>query len=350
MAVTATTLLSGTYDGTDASSYTTASVTPTGARLQLLTVLAAPSGGGTSNIPTASGNGLTWVRVAGNNFGAANHRLTVFRALGNSPTSGAITIDFGGQTQTYCAFTLTEFANVIQTGTNGSGAIIQAVATNSVGTVTTLTATLAAFSDVDNATFGALGLAGNRTVTEGSGFTQLGEIAGSAPAATVATEWKNSNDTTVDWSWTTAIGASAVGIEIGEGPPVWVQTGSVAGDGQVAATGKRTRLGSGTVVGDGQIAATGLRTRFGSATIVGDGQLVITGVRTRFGSGTIVGDGQIVGTGLPTRFAAATIVGTGTINATGEGPTPPPTPTVQTVLTGVGSHRLWQRSRSITLS
>jgi hypothetical protein len=311
MAVTQSTLLTGTYNGTDATSYTTASVTPTAARLQLLTVMSAVSTG-TPNIPTVTGCGLTWVRIGGFNF-SATHRITVFRALGLTPTAGTLTIDFasGGvsQTQTYGAWGLTEFANVDQSGTNGSGAIVQTVSANSGAVVTTLTVTLAAFSNVNNATFGALGVGANRTITEGAGFTQLSEIAGSSPGATLATEWKNSNDTSVDWSWTTGSGASGVGVEIKEGPPAWVGGGAVAADIAVSGTGRRTRFGSAAVAVDVAVSGTGRRTRFGSAAVAGAVAVAGSGVRKTFGSGAITANVAVSGTG------ARTAVGSGAVSA-----------------------------------
>ena len=83
-----------------------------------------------------------------------------------------------------------------------------------------------------------------------------------------------------------------------------------------------------------------------SAAIAGVGTIAGTGTRTAIRSATISGTGTIVAAAFKTVDRTATIIGTGTINATGEGLTPPRI----SALTGVGSHRLWQRSRSITLS
>jgi hypothetical protein len=106
---------------TDATSIDTASVTPTGNAL-ILAVIASDFGG-RGNVPTASGNGLTWEIVRTVAYGA-NGTLTLFRAMGVSPSSGAITFDFDGQSQTDFAWSVAEYTGVI-TGNNGADAIRQ---------------------------------------------------------------------------------------------------------------------------------------------------------------------------------------------------------------------------------
>lgn len=150
-----------------------------------------------------------------------------------------------------------------------------------------------------------------------------------------------------------------------------VSQGSIAGDGAISSTGARTALGQAAIAGNGAISGTGassgaktgsaaidgtgtissvgVRTTFGQAAISGNGLFSATGQLTRFGSGTIDGGGLFSATGNKTAFSTAAIVGDGTITASGEVPAPP-IPTVTTAMLTVGSHRLWQKSRSLTLS
>jgi len=102
------------------TTFTTASVTPGANKLQLLYVWSQAAVA--PNAPTVTGNGLTWVQVATIVFGTTR-RLTLFRALGASPSAGTISIAFAGQSQTAGLWRLTEFAGVDTSGTNGSGAI-----------------------------------------------------------------------------------------------------------------------------------------------------------------------------------------------------------------------------------
>lgn len=219
MAVTQTNKLFAA-SATDATSYNTASVTPTANRLYLLAVWSRTGITADPNAPTVTGAGLTWVQVATvvyDNTSSSRRRLTVFRAMG-AGSAGALTIDFGGQTQTSATWDLTEFDGVDTSGTNGSGAVVQS-ATNFDGgtTATSITATLSAFGSVNNATYGAggSGQTGN-TAAVGSGFTQISNGSPDGEAGQLCiTEFKNSNDTTVDASFTpTGSEIGIIGVEI----------------------------------------------------------------------------------------------------------------------------------------
>jgi hypothetical protein len=133
--------------------------------------------------------------------------------MGASPSTGAVTFDFAGQTQQIGGWSIAEFAGVATSGTNGSGAVRQAV-TNQANTVDNLTVTLSAFGDPSNATYGAFAQTNLTAFAVGTGFTQIHEEnAGTKPM--LKTEWKNSNDTTVDASTTGTNGDwGGIGIEI----------------------------------------------------------------------------------------------------------------------------------------
>lgn len=215
---TPTTLTNGQdIDGTSAAA--TASVSPTGNRLELLTVTSRTGISTEPNEPTITGNGLTWVKVDGvywDTTSGSRKKTTVFRAMGASPSAGTIAIDFGGQAQTDVIWSLVEFDGVDTSGTNGSGAIVQ-TATNSDGsaTVSTITATLAAFSSVNNATFGAFGYSSaSNNMTVGSGFTESSDDWTTGNQTENFTEYKLSNDTTVDASGGANGEIGAIAIEI----------------------------------------------------------------------------------------------------------------------------------------
>ena len=92
--------LTSACSGTDATEYTTASITPTANRLIIVNVEG--SDGSLGEVPTLSGNSLTYAQIATVNFrceGGDNRcSQTKFRAMGASPTSEAITITFAGTT------------------------------------------------------------------------------------------------------------------------------------------------------------------------------------------------------------------------------------------------------------
>lgn len=203
----------GTLGGT---STTTASISPQANALILLSVTTRTAAGD-PNIPTVTGNGLTWVVATSTNYdnSGSQKRITTFRAMGNNPTTGVATIDFAGQTQSDIHYAVDQFRGIDTSGSNGSGAIVQ-VSTNRAlgGANTTITATLNAFANANNATFGAIAFGnGTGSGTVGGGFTQLSNKA-SGGNLLMMTEYTTANDTTVDGSTSAAGEAGATAAEL----------------------------------------------------------------------------------------------------------------------------------------
>jgi len=222
MAVSATNKISA-GSATDATSYATASITPTSNALILASFATRTGITANPTQPTLTGCGLTWVvvdSVVYDNTSSSRRRLTVFRAMGSSPSSGALTFDEAGQTQTGAVWSVDEFTGVDTSGTNGSGAVVQfaqnSILDNSGTPASSLTVTLGAFGSADNATFGVLAdeFAGSETV--GSGFTQLGFTDNSPDTdLRLLSEWNSANDTSVDFSFSGPnVGFGAIAIEI----------------------------------------------------------------------------------------------------------------------------------------
>jgi len=138
MAFKVTNLTAGT-DTTDDSDSITASITPSANKLILLTV-SSRADAVQPTISSISGNGLTWVEIGHSDYDASGSRRSIFlyRAMGASPSSGAVTITWGG-TQTAKAWVIDEISGVDTSGTNGSGAIVQFKASNATGTSLTIT-------------------------------------------------------------------------------------------------------------------------------------------------------------------------------------------------------------------
>lgn len=209
MAVTALHLTTSNEED-NLTSYPTASISPSGNKL-ILAVVGSSVSSGTPNTPTLTGNGLTWVEVA--SIATTVTRITVFRAMGASPSAGAVTIDFAAQTQSRCFWSISEFDGVDTGGANGENAVVQS-ATGNATSGTSLVVTLAAFGSATNAAFGGLFKQTVEAITEGSGFTELAESQGTG--LVIQSEWKDSEDTSVDWSWATAatrVGGIAVEIK-----------------------------------------------------------------------------------------------------------------------------------------
>lgn len=202
-------------NGSSLTSYSTASGSGTANALQLLLV-GSQTAAATTNIPTITGAGLTWVQVATSIDSGNMRRATLFRAMG-TPSAGALTIDFAGQSQTRCGWSWSEATGVDTSGTNGSGAIVQsATAENNGGSSSGITVNLGAFSSANNATYGCIrfGTTTAGTVTPGSGFFEIGE-APSGSFISYQSQYNLSNDTTCDWTWTSeATFTEAIAAEI----------------------------------------------------------------------------------------------------------------------------------------
>lgn len=199
--------------GTAASSFTTASITPVANRLQLLAVTSSKAT--TADIPTVTGCGLTWVEIDHKVYAtgsAVSGAVTVFRALGAAPTTGSLTIDFGGSTQISCIWSLQEFSGAKLSGTNGSGAIVQFV--DGAGTGTGVTLTLPSFGTNDNVAYGAFVHKANEGTTPGStgGFSEIHDVQDGL-AIGLETEYQNGIGT-IDPSWTTSSAYAGIAIEV----------------------------------------------------------------------------------------------------------------------------------------
>lgn len=271
--VTATTLTSGS-DGTTVSLATTASVTPSANKLQLLHVHAHPAGG--PGYATVTGCGLTWVSVDQHNYdGGGGDTQMLYRALGGSPSTGALTIDFGtGNDQLEICWSLAEFGNVDTSGSDGAGAVVQAV--KATGTSTTPSATLAAFGSTDNATYAA--------VSTGSGGypliaglpNELHNFQGPTVGLLTLSEWKGYNDTTADASCVSTVwGVIAVEIKGASS----LTTAAFSGSGTATVTG----TGASLVKASGSITSTATAT--GSARTTNAAAGSITSTATATGSG-----------------------------------------------------------------
>lgn len=191
--------LAASFDTTDLSSYTTASISPTANKLLLMSVVQYQSSG-TAATPTVTGAGLTWTVVT--TAVRLNRRCTVFRATGASPSTGALTIDFAGNTQSNCGWSVNEATNAVITGTNASDAVVQTKILESAGPGTPVVTTFdAALEHSTNHMYISVCHASNNTITADATFTQLSQAnMGAVGAVSQCTQYaanKTSNSTAI---------------------------------------------------------------------------------------------------------------------------------------------------------
>lgn len=201
--------IAATTPGVD-NFYTTASITPTANTLVLAVVHMAAA---TAPAPmvTLTGAGLTWVEHVAIGWWVGHaRRITVFRAVGTNPTSGAITITSDrSATGMHCL--ICEIPGVDISGSNGENAIIQAVAD------TGSSRTMAAFQDpVNNLAFGTFGSVTNGAAVPGDGFTTIGLRNNGSPNRNTITEYAHGEKLIIN---ATNLNTSAgIGLEIKSAP------------------------------------------------------------------------------------------------------------------------------------
>jgi hypothetical protein len=197
-------------DSTDATVYTTASVTLRAGVLYLISVMnSAANAAVISSIDSATGGYPTFTSRSTVQFNGTGNRVSIWSAVPTQDWTGTLRINYGA-TQTAAGWGLTAHYHV-DTATN-DGIVQNATGT---GSSTTPLATLAAFGSANNATFGAFGNGGGSALTASTGYIELADTSPATPAGTLAAAFRPDNDTTVDGTWgaSTPWGACAVEIK-----------------------------------------------------------------------------------------------------------------------------------------
>lgn len=212
MAVTSFHLTTAT-DTTNASPWTTASITPTANRLVLAWVNVVGTATAAST-PTLSGNGLTWVLIATTGTNVV-HEGALFRAMGASPTAGSVTITSTITSPTRCNWSIAEFDGVDTSGTNGSGAIVQSITAKPTA-VTAVSTAFSAGITAGNGTYGGVDINVAEAFTAGTGWTALGQATVSTPVGAIVGMAGTSGVgvSPIAASWTTSTNAWVAGVEI----------------------------------------------------------------------------------------------------------------------------------------
>ena len=216
MAITKANLTSG-GDATNLNAYPTASITPSANKL-IIAVIGNVRGTVPATIPTLSGNGLTWVQIETKLNAAENRRITMFRAMGSSPSAEAITIDFGGVGQNNCSWSIFEFDGVDTTGTNGSGAVGQISTAATVLNTTSLDIILLTFGSVNDGTCSGFIVADNIAIEPDAdaGWAEIHEsqVNDGSGSQVLETQWNPGNDLTCSASWGSDESAAGIAFEI----------------------------------------------------------------------------------------------------------------------------------------
>lgn len=188
----------------------TASFAPSANALVLVGAISSLAAG--PDAPSSvTGNGLTYVEEDTVQFHTSNgRRVTVFRALGASPSAGAATVTWGVN-QTSCQWIVVECTGVETSGTNGSGAVVQST-TNSATGATSVTGTLAALAGATSAHVAFSGISINGAQTQDPDFSELADTNIGTGASGLEAEWAT-NETVATPTFASA-NAGIVSLEV----------------------------------------------------------------------------------------------------------------------------------------
>jgi len=213
MAITITNLTSGNDTApSPLTEATTASISPSANAVIIVSCWNQDGGLETPpQKPTVSGLSFSFTEI--NTRVETYDRITSWWApTGGSPGSGTITFDTTGQDQENFSWIIDQV-----TGSDTSTPIVQNVAADGGdASGTSLSITLAAFSDVNNGTYGAFGGSNDTgNCTPGSGFAELADITHTDAGYGIrATEWRNDNDTSVDITYSASVRREGIAMEI----------------------------------------------------------------------------------------------------------------------------------------
>jgi hypothetical protein len=154
------------------TTYTSGSFTIPANELGLLWVLSAKTAG--PDAPTFGGTlGGTWTQIGSGVVIDADRTLRCYRSLQGSSRTGTLSIIHATLHES-CAIQVLSLQGCDQSGSNGSGAIVQSL-TGAVTAGTALSVSLSAFADARNVCAGAIGGDVNNQTTNGGGFTEWNE-------------------------------------------------------------------------------------------------------------------------------------------------------------------------------
>lgn len=249
------TILDSGIDTADGTSFVTGSVATAAHYNELITLTVYSVGAADPNIPTlTTARGLTIAQIATRLNSTGHVRMTVFRTcIASGGSTGNLTIDFAGQTQTLCAWEVLAWAatgaTAANNGSDGVGG--SSSATSSSNRTSTPVITLATL-EAGSATYAASAHASNETSVAGTGYLELTDLQFSGPAAGFQTEWKPGGTTTPSATWSTNSQPSViVGVEIvpPDGVTIAARRGHVhatgAGTPTTAAFGDAAAIGAG---------------------------------------------------------------------------------------------------------
>lgn len=205
-----------------------------------------------------TGNGLTWVKVNEKDDTQGAITISLWRALGASPSAGAITVNFS-VVPISMSIQLISFSGVDTTGTNGSGAVTGFIAVDTGASDTNAASPGALTTTRNNSLVFGAGVGRGATWTKAADFTNILVNQTASSAGNIVrsnTEYKqvatSGSSATASWSLSSANDWIALAVEIlSPSGTAYNQTisGTVTSSGALAR--KSTKVLAGTITSSG---------------------------------------------------------------------------------------------------
>lgn len=311
------TLLTSSSSGSGTTAVT-ASISPTTNKLIIATV-SCRTNDATPDRIAASGNGLTWVRMAETIYSDGDRRHAEYRALGTA-SPGAVTFTWSGPgTPDGWSWVINEWSNTPITGTSGSDAVGPVDADE--GSETPAPFTVPGTPSTDDVTVASMGNMDDvGTVTIPSGFASAGNATGGETSTYVS--YDVDRLTSGNYTWTTPPGGRAwathgyivkgVTADVTanlSGQSSTSSAGTIAPARAVTASGQAATLSQGSVSKSVSIALSGLSSTASRGTIAPALTIALTGSSLTASQGAISAGGDVTVSlsGLSMTSAAGTI-------------------------------------------
>lgn len=209
------------FNNVDATSYNSSSHTPPSGVIVCFTNSRTANTDASSppNIPTVTGNNLTWKQIQSVTFNLASgknrFRLSLFAAdnSANSATAGATSFDFAGQTQTRCDASFFCVRGVdLSSGVTGT--FVQSPTNTGTG-VLTLSVNLSAAGNSNNRPIAGFVHNTNEDTTARANWTEVDDGGSGSPLAELETQYRSDAfETTASASWASSADVGGIAAEL----------------------------------------------------------------------------------------------------------------------------------------
>ncbi len=229
MALTVNSLTSGA-NNVDASSFTTASFTPTAGALVLVAATSRQSSSGQVSPAISSSHSLStgWAVASQHTYDTVVNtgQIGLWAAIaGGSPGAATVGIDFSGTTQLTCSWSVVEVLGYSGSGLGpGAGNIIIQAAKSGVnpGNSTSTSATLSAAADSANRpmAFASVEATTSTDIVPRTNWTEINNNGSTASGGiAVESQWRSDTfETSASATWTDSVPGGLIAIEINAQP------------------------------------------------------------------------------------------------------------------------------------